>query len=172
MCVWNNDTWQWWLDHGFDGIGAGVIGGLVTWLAVRATIRHENRQRDRAADDAVTESIRTHVLDLGRSLRELRRVPEKDPGALQDALFDLQDSAWTVIFVADRYPKLRDEVKNFVLSIGGVIDADGDLNLSLLSELRTELWGRCMAWLADPDSHARFPEVDWAKKVADARADG
>lgn len=46
---WRSDTWQWWLEHGFDGIGAGIIGGAVTGAAVFTTILWEKRVR---SDDA------------------------------------------------------------------------------------------------------------------------
>src|SRR5690349_11568971 len=42
-------TWQWWLAHGLDGIGGGLVGGGVTALAVWLTLRHERTLAERRA---------------------------------------------------------------------------------------------------------------------------
>lgn len=43
---WTEATWWW--EFGLDGIVSGLVGGLVTGVAVIATIRHERKERVRA----------------------------------------------------------------------------------------------------------------------------
>lgn len=78
VTLWETDTWQWWLVHGFDGIAGGLIGGGATGLAVWATLKSEHRRYDRQHMDE-------ECLRLAGAARKLRHaVQEGDPRFLLD----------------------------------------------------------------------------------------
>lgn len=58
--IWTSDVWLWWLEHGLDGIGAGIVGVL----GVAGTLWWDRRQRSRAAEEAKREEGRTAVRQI------------------------------------------------------------------------------------------------------------
>jgi hypothetical protein len=62
------DVWLWWLEHGLDGLGGGVLGGavagLVAWWAVQRTIAHERELSATAQADARRTELRREIAGL------------------------------------------------------------------------------------------------------------
>lgn len=58
------DFWEtlrtdgWWLEHALDGIGAGIVGGAVTGLAVWWTVTHERKLRAEDRREASRDEVR------------------------------------------------------------------------------------------------------------------
>ncbi|WP_139175421.1 hypothetical protein [Nocardioides lianchengensis] len=151
-----SDTWQWWLQYGFDGIAGGLLGGAATGLVLWGTIRHERRMsEDRDLRDAVR---RLQVVAMSVGMH-----PVADPLERHHRVLQLLAAMIEVEPLAQRLaPALKSDIargRQFIFTDLG----SADPNAMLLSRFTAALSATLSSWFADPKKFQKTAEStgDW-----------
>jgi hypothetical protein len=145
-----HDTWQWWLDVGFEGIAGGVIGGLVTGGAVWVTIRNDRRA--------------TQEAELRGALAELQALALRaGPNLLNSTSGEGEFAVMHDVFVAAVHARSRamKPAPQLEQELGDFTSAWNDATPTEALPLARELGARMYAWLADPREAAVMMRPSW-----------
>jgi hypothetical protein len=146
VTIWASDTWQWWLEHGFDGIGAGIVGGLVTWFAVVWTLRSERRS---GAEAELRVKAGALMAASRRAMGELIDRPERHVAG--QLIFDVQAEIFMVEAAAVRVaPELARDLAEFSSEISSTENA-----LAKDIALITRMSGDLTQWMSDPKAYRK-----------------
>ncbi|MBM0124572.1 hypothetical protein [Pimelobacter simplex] len=94
--------WEWVAMYGLDGIGAGVLGGVIAWALLRRTINHELNGRRAAEQAAERSELRVALKEVHQAAGQMMLVAldakddagKFDPQAAEPAFTD----AFTALF--------------------------------------------------------------------------
>lgn len=171
------DVWQWWLEHGLDGIAGGVlggaVGGLIAWYAVRVTIRHERElhAQDRARGD--TQLLEGEVAALnGVAFATAFGLGESEEASRKANFMALHRHIIRVEALAIQHSRsLATDLATFRELLPDAFE-NPDLRegMSALAWLCQGLNAHLFGWMALPDAlRDRIPHPDWPLFVAEIR---
>lgn len=173
----DSDTWQWWLEHGFDGIGSGVLGGLATGGAVAAAIWWESRVRTQQREEDADRELRHAVRDVLLALEEIRAVipgarkyTDEERRAFKVAYNRLATrSIYAQVFAGPR--KADTLVRDLVWFVDqDVSPAQMESGGRAFKAARNTLEARLLGWLQDPAAYEEEVdpiETSYAKALAE-----
>lgn len=69
-------AWVWTWEHGLDGIGGGVLGGVIAWKLLQRTVEHERNQQEAALLHAEEQATAAGLAQRQDMLREAIAVAQ------------------------------------------------------------------------------------------------
>lgn len=169
-----SDTWQWWLDHGLDGIGGALVavaGVALTLGYDRRKRREDQRRHDQADVRAALAPIVVAVVDASEALRTREEVVNTDVHTPIRALErEMRLAQPTVTRSA---PDLASDLRMCCACLSLVISGMQQVKLEKAHRLMSSIQRRCEAWLEAPDRYNkrtldRGEELVWGSTITDA----
>lgn len=175
-----SEAWQWWLEHGLDGIAGGLLGGLlaggVAWWAVRRTIRHEREEAQRARELAVAEQaeseLRLAVARLHAECLTLGLLPPVEDSQRHEAMGRLASLAISVEPLAyGRHSHLAELTNDAFRRAYTMMSRNSPITKNELITFGARLAGSMAKWLRTPekfesDKRSLYPP-DWKPGTAE-----
>ncbi|WGX98744.1 hypothetical protein [Nocardioides sp. L-11A] len=168
--------WEWVAMYGLDGIGGGVLGGVIAWLLLRRTINHERGLR--AGDREAAE-----INDLRLQLTEVREraahaalwaaVTDRsgtDLPVLADRIAGLYSALLGAQALAEKTaPTLRANLETLGNALAH-LPADGSV-LEIVSVVSERSVSHSTLWVAQPLAYeAEAGVLNLAELLATAKA--
>jgi hypothetical protein len=166
--------WEWVAMYGLDGIGSGVLGGVIAWALLRRTINHETTLRTGDRQAAELDELRLQLGEVReRAARAMlwvsvNRRESVDLSTLADRIAGLYSALLGAQALAERSaPKLKanlDVLGNALARMDNGVNA-----FKLVREVCSRAVSHSTIWVATPEEYEeKAVRLDLDELVADA----